>query len=320
MFLDEVSVLQGVIYIAVQILKPHPANRVDVDFQEKILNEIELLEGVFHVDDVRIEYKSLHDVKKYDYITQRLTPKRHDHNRIFVFQMSISDVRHLIERYGLIDTRDYLHVFVYALAYALGVYCDGVFDVDESVICYGDVYESVDRLVNSFSHLYEKDGRLYSTPTEISLQRTLDWFLSIDDVLETCGRSALGKSLSIYSRMFSSTPWEDELFMGGLLSVMALEALYESHGKRADLAERVAMFLNVDKQKCKHEIFAIYTHRCSVAHGGFVLPFKFNIHDGTKEFENAFDETQSSFDVGLHYLLGSYRKMIIQNKKELIFV
>lgn len=320
MILDEVSVLQGAIYIAVQILRPHPANRVNVDFQERILNEIEMLEGVFHVDDVRIEYKSLRDVEKYDYITRRLTPKRHGYNRIFVFQMSISDVSHLIEQYRSVDTQDYLHVFVYTLAYALGVYCDGIFDVDESVICYNEIYEPVDKLINSFSHLYKKDNRLYSSSTEISLQRTLDWFLSIDDVLEACGRTALGKSLSIYSRMFSSMPWEDEMFMDGLLSVMALEALYESHGRRADLAERVAMFLDVDKQKCKEEIYSIYTHRCSVAHGGFVLPFKFYIHDGTKEFENAFDETQSSFSVGLHYLLGSYRKMILQNKKELTFV
>lgn len=320
MILDDASALQGSIYVAVQILKPHPANRVDAGFQERILNEIEMLEGFFHVDDVRIGYKSLLDVEKYDYITQRLTPKRQGDNRIFVFQMSISDVSHLIERYGSVDTQDYLHVFVYALAYALGVYCDGAFDIDESVIGYNDIYESVDGLINSFSHLYKKDGRLYSSLTEISLQRTLDWFLSIDDVLEACGRTALGKSLSIYSRMFSSIPWEDEMFMDGLLSVMALEALYESHGRRADLAERVAMFLDVDKQKCKEEIYSIYTHRCSVAHGGFVLPFKFYIHDGTKEFENAFDETQSSFSVGLHYLLGSYRKMILQNKKELTFV
>lgn len=320
MILDDVSISQGVFYVAVQILKPHPANRVGVDFQEKILNEIEMLEGFFYVDDVKVEYKSLHDVEKYGYITQRLIPKRHGYNRIFVFRMTISDVPHQIAQYGSIDTRDYLHVFVYTLAYALGVYCDGAFDVDESVICYNDIYESVDALINSFSHLYKKDCRLYISSTEISLQRTLDWFLSIDDVLEACGRTALGKSLSIYSRMFSSIPWEDELFMDGLLSVMALEALYESHGRRADLAERVAWFLDIDKQKCRHEIYTIYTHRCSVAHGGFVLPFKFNIHDGTKEFENAFDKTQSSFGVGLHYLLGSYRKMILENKKELAFV
>ena len=64
MILDDASISQGVFYVAVQILKPHPANRVGVDFQEKILNEIEMLEGFFYVDDVKVEYKSLHDVEK----------------------------------------------------------------------------------------------------------------------------------------------------------------------------------------------------------------------------------------------------------------
>ena len=319
MFLDDSSASEGIFYVAVQILKPFPANHIDIDFQEKVLSEIEMLEGSFCVDDVRVEYKSLHDIEKYGHITQRFLPQRHGLSRIFVFQMSISDVSRQIELYGSIDTRDYLHVFVYTLAYALGVYCDGAFDVDESIICYKDSCESVERLVNSFSCLYEKDVEYSCSVTEISLQKTLDWFLSIEDVLDACGKTALGKSLSIYSRFFSPIPWEDELFMDGLLSVMALEALYESNGKRNELAEKVAMFLDVDKQKCKEDIHAIYHHRCSVAHGGFVLPFKFNAHDGTKEFENAFDKTQASFDVGMLYLLKSYRKMILQNKKELTF-
>lgn len=241
MFLDDSSASEGIFYVAVQILKPFPANHVGIDFQEKILNEIEMLEGSFYVDDV---------------IMGKLTK---------------------------------------------------------------DSCESVERLVNSFSCLYEKDVEYSCSVTEISLQKTLDWFLSIEDVLDACGKTALGKSLSIYSRFFSPIPWEDELFMDGLLSVMALEALYESNGKRNELAEKVAMFLDVDKQKCKEDIHAIYHHRCSVAHGGFVLPFKFNAHDGTKEFENAFDKTQASFDVGMLYLLKSYRKMILQNKKELTF-
>lgn len=319
MILDDSSGSENVIYIAVQILKPFPASHVDIAFQEKILNEIETLEGSFHVDDVRVVYKSLDDAEKYDHITQRLSPKRHGLNRIFVFQMSISDVSRQIELFGSIDTRDYLHVFVYTLAYALGVYCDGAFDVDESVICYKDSYESVERLVNSFSYLYKRDNEVSDSMTEISLQRTMDWFLSNEDVLDACGKTALGKSLSIYSRMFSPVPWEEDLFMDGLLSVMALEALYESNGYRKDLTEKIAKFLDVDKQRCKDDIYGIYHHRCSVAHGGFVLPFKFNVHDGTKEFENAFDKTQTSFDVGIRYLLKSYRKMILLNKKELTY-
>jgi len=211
-----------------------------------------------------------------------------------------------------------LNVFVCALAYALGVYCDGVFDVGESLFFYNDIFEPIEKHINCFAYLHEKEDEMCVSSTEISLQKTLDWFLSIEDVLDACGKSALGKSLSIYSRMFSSVPWEDEMFMNGLLSVMALEALYESHGKRKDLAEKVAMFLDVDKEECRRDIYEIYHHRCSVAHGGFVLPFKFNVRDGTKEFENAFLETESSFDIGLHYLLNSYRKMILQNQKELI--
>ena len=97
MILDDYSVSENVFYIAVQILKPFPANHVGIDFQEKILNEIEMLEGTFDVGDVRIEYKCLHDIEKHGHITQRLLTQRHGLNRIFVFQMSISDVSRQIE-------------------------------------------------------------------------------------------------------------------------------------------------------------------------------------------------------------------------------
>ena len=50
------------------------------------------------------------------------------------------------------------------------------------------------------------------------------------------------------------------------------------------------------------------------------MPFKFGAHDGTKDFEKSYDKTESAFSLGTQYLFESYKKMILENKKELSFV
>ena len=214
----------------------------------------------------------------------------------------------------------YLDTFVYSLAYALGIYCDGIFDVDDFIKYFNEEnYGLGGGVLNSFHYLHEDDESLYRPSKEISLHSVLNWFLSIDDVKNSCGKNALGKSLSIYSRMFSSFSADDDLFMSGLLSVMALEALYESNGSKKVLGEKIAAFLNIDKKKCEKDIKKIYDHRCSVAHGGFEFPFKFSAHDGSRDFETSYDKATDSFKLGLRYLFKSYRKMILLNKRELSF-
>ena len=315
-------------YVAVPILKPYPAEGVDEGLQDAVLKEIEALEGTYSVDDVKIDYKSVQNIEPYNHITQMLSPKRYGNSRMIVFQMTISNATCLLKPYDklsaqqnyIISIFSFLDTFVYSLTYALGIYCDGIFDVDDFIVYFNDEnYEKGKGVLNSFHYLHEDDETLYRPPKELSLQNSLNWFLSIDDIINSCGKTALGKSLSIYSRMFSSFSAEDDLFMSGLLSVMALEALFESNGSKKVLGEKVAAFLNIDKAKCEKDIKKIYDHRCSVAHGGFEFPFKFSAHDGSRDFETSYDKATDSFKLGLRYLFKSYRKMILENRKELSF-
>lgn len=326
--LTDCNIENGEFYVAVPILKPYPAEGVDEGLQENILREIECLEGAFFVEEVKIGYRSVRDIEPYNHITQRLSPKRYGNSRMFVFRMSISNATSLLKPYDkwsaqqnyIISILSYLDTFVYSLAYALGVYCDGTFDVDDFITYFNDEkYGRGGGLLNMFPRLHEEDESLYKTSSDISFQDALNWFLSIDDVKNACGKTALGKSLSIYSRMFSSFSSDEDLFMSGLLSVMALEALYESNGSKKVLAEKIVAFLKIDKQECEMDIKKIYHHRSSVAHGGFEFPFKFNAPDGSKDFERLYDKTIDSFKLGLRYLFKSYRKMILLNKKELSF-
>lgn len=318
----------NIFYVAVPILKPYPAQGVDDSLQDDILKEIEDLENAFFVDEVKIEYKSVKNIEPYKHITQKLSPKRFGNSRMFVFRMSISNATCLLKPYDkwsaqenyIVAILSFLDIFVYSLAYALGIYCDGIFDVDDFITYFNEKnYGMREGVLNSFPRLHEDDESLCGPSSGISLQSTLNWFLSLDDIINACGKTALGKSLSIYSRMFSSFSSDEDLFMSGLLSVMALEALYESNGSKKVLGEKIAAFLNINKVKSEKDIKKLYDHRCSVAHGGFEFPFKFSAHDGSKDFETSYDKTFDSFKLGLRYLFKLYRKMILENRKELSF-
>ena len=328
------EIVKEVFYVAVPILKPVPVNCIDEEIEEYILGEIDALNGSFVIDDVTIEYRSVHDIEHYNHITQRILPKHIRPYKMFVFEMIASKQVHLLKPFEdkehgvkisseenfVFSTFSDLSIYGYALAYALGIHCDGLFDIDLFIVYYDEkLSEKKDGLLNLFYGLHEKDDSFCLCLRNVSLQKTLNWFLSIDDVLNSCGKTALGKSLSIYSRMFSSNNSDEDFFMCGLFAVMALEALYESHGKINDLSEKMAKLLNIDKEKCKSDVKRIYKHRCSVAHGGFEFPFKFNAHDGSDDFMQSFETTWNSVDLGLLYLFKSFRKMIFENKKELSF-
>lgn len=326
--LSDSNIVGNNFYLAIPILKPHPFDCIDETLQDEILKEIESLEGVYFVDGVKIEYKSVQNIEAYKHITEKLSPRRYNYNRIFLYRMTISNAKSLLIPYDkwsaqenfIVSVFSYLDIFAYSMAYALGVYCDGIFDVDDFIAYFNDGnYGKGEGVLNSFPHLHVDDESLYKPLSDISLQITLNWFLSIEDVINACGKTALGKSLSIYSRMFSSFSANEDIFMSGLLSVMALEALYESNGSKKVLGEKISAFLNVDKQNCEKDVKKIYNHRCSVAHGGFEYPFRFNAYDGSREYEKSYDKMLDSFKLGLRYLFKSYRKMILLNKKELSF-
>lgn len=331
--LENVGVVKKTFYVAIPVLKSVPVNCIGEELEEYILGEIESLNGSFVIDDVTIEYKSVHDIENYNHITQMFQPKHIRPYEMFVFEMTASKQTHLLKpfedkEHGIrlsaeehfVDSTFYdLSSYGYVLAYALGIHTDGLFDVDDFIVYYNEkLLAEKEGILNLFSGLHEKDDSFYHHLKEISLQKTLNWFLSIDDVINSCGKTALGKSLSIYSRMFLSNIDEDS-FMCGLLSVMALEALYESNGSKRTLSEKISAFLNIEERKCIKDIYKIYDHRCSVAHGGFEFPFKFNAHDGSDDFMQSFERVGDSFDMGLVYLFKSYRKMMLEDKKELLF-
>jgi len=327
--LSDCKLTRNIFYLAFPVFYPFLSENANSNLQKMLFNEIAALQGNFFVDNVKIEYKSLENIEDFGNIT-RLSPQRKLRPRkFFLFQMTISNASHLMVPYDKFSAEtnfilyvfSYMKNFAYSLAYALGIYCDAGIDVDNFIIYYNDAnYGVSEGLLSSFSGLRKTDDFFSKELSGLTLQKTLKWILSIDDVQNACGKTALGKSLSIYSRMFSSTSGDDEVFMNGLFSVMALEALYESNGARKTLIEKVTAFLNIDKKKCKEDIDEIYNHRCSVAHGGFELPFKFNAQDGSKDFEKSYDKTEKAFGLGTQYLLESYKKMILENKKELSFV
>ena len=57
MFLDDSSASEGIFYVAVQILKPFPVNHIGIDFQEKVLSEIEMLERHVVILAHRFDFK-----------------------------------------------------------------------------------------------------------------------------------------------------------------------------------------------------------------------------------------------------------------------
>lgn len=322
------DIMGNVFYVVIPILKPHPVDYFDKDVHEKILNEIGILKGSYIVDDVTIEYESVPCDEKFSHIIQRVVPTHIRPYKMFVFQVTVSNATHLLKSYdGLSAGKSYflsilsfIPIFSYSLAYSLGVYCYGVFDVDDFLVYYSEnTWGKYEGLKSSFSFLYKNNEMICCSSTGISLQKILNWFLSVDDVIDACGKTALGKSLSIYSRMFSSNSEDEDVFMSGFLSFIALEALYESHGIINDLSEKMSAFLNVDESECKHDVKLMYKHRSSVAHGGFKFPFKFNPNDGSEFFEKSLDKTWKSFDLGLRYLFKSYTKMILENRKDLPF-
>lgn len=328
------EIVKEVFYVAVPILKPIPINCIDEKIEEYILGEIETLNGSFVIDDETVEYKSVHNIENYNYIIQTVQTKHIRPYKIVVFEITVSKQYHLLKPFEnkehgiwLSPKENFFYsalydlpTFEYALTYALGIHCDGLFDIDCFIVFYNEKYlEKKECFFNLFSNLYENDDSFPHYLNEITLQKTLNWFLSLDDVVNFCGKTALGKSLSIYSRMFSSKGSDEDFFMCGLFAVMALEALYESNGSKKTLYEKISSFLNIEEQKCKKDINKIYEHRCSVAHGGFELPFKFNNNDGSDDFMQSFGKTEDSFDLGLLYLFKSFRKMIFENKKELSF-
>ena len=332
--LENADVMKKIFYVAIPVLKSVPVNCIGEELEGYILSEIETLNGSFIIDDVTVEYKSVHGIENYNHITQMYQPKHIRPYKMVVFEMTASKKSHLLKPFedkdhgirlsaeeNFVDSTFYdLSNYGYTLAFALGIHTDGLFDVDDFIVYYDEkLLDKKEGILNLFSGLHEKDDSFYFHLKEISLQKTLNWFLSIDDVINSCGKTALGKSLSIYSRMFSSNCDED-FFMCGLLAVMALEALYESNGSKKTLSEKISAFLNIEERKCIKDIYKIYDHRCSVAHGGFEFPFKFNAHDGSDDFMQSFEKTWKSFDMGLVYLFKSYRKMILENKKELSFV
>ena len=332
--LENIDVVKKVFYVAIPVLKSVPVYGLGEELEGYILNEIKTLKGSFVIDDVTIDYKSVHAIENHNHITQMFQPKHIRPYKMFVFELAASKQTHLLKsfedkEYGIrlsaeenfVNSTFYdLSNFGYVLAYALGIHTDGLFDVDDFIIYYNEeLLEEKGGVSNLFSGLHEKDDSFYLYLKEIPLQKILSWFLSIDDVINSCGKTALGKSLSIYSRMFSSNCDED-FFMCGLLAVMALEALYESHGKINVLSEGMAKFLNANEEKTKSDVKRIYKHRCSVAHGGFEFPFKYNAYDGSDDFMQSFEKMGDSFDIGLVYLFKSYRKMILENKIELPFV
>lgn len=320
-------------FVVIPILKPTPIDSVGIEIQEYFLNEINALKGSFTIGDLKIEYEIAHNIERYSHITQRIPPPRFRPYQIFIFQMitskaSLLPTAFVYEKNGIKLTEEQsfifsvfhdLSVFGYVLAYALGIYCKGLFDIDDFVVYHDDAnLATASGILNSFSSFFDKKD-LYEQTNKLSLQKTLDWFLSIKDVLNACGNSALGKSLSIYSRMFSTIGSDDDIFLGGFLSFVALEALYESHGKINDLSAKMASYLNIDEGSCKKDVKTMYKHRSSVAHGGFEFPFKFNPNDASENFEMSLDKTWETYNLGLRYLFESYRKMIRENQKELSF-
>ena len=215
----------NVFYLALPIFAAFHTNGVDEELQDKYLDEIKALQGEFYIDNVKIEYKSLDNIEDYSHITHLLRQKCVRPRIFFLYQMSVSNASHLLVSYDKFSAEQsfiasvfsYLQTFAYSLAYALGLYCDGIFDVDDFVVYHNKAnYGICEGLLNSFNSLQEQNEDIRKAPMKLSLQKTLNWFLSIDDVLNACGKTALGKSLSIYSRMFSLISGDHEVFMSGL--------------------------------------------------------------------------------------------------------
>lgn len=72
---ENADVMKKIFYVAIPVLKSVPVNCIGEELEEYILSEIETLNGSFVIDDVTIEYKSVHDIENYNHITQMYQPK-----------------------------------------------------------------------------------------------------------------------------------------------------------------------------------------------------------------------------------------------------
>ena len=132
----------NVFYLALPIFAALRFNGADENHQERFLDEIKTLQGEFYIDNVKIEYKSLDNIEDYSHITRLLRQKCMRPRIFFLYQMSVSNASHLLVPYENFSAEQcfiatifsYLQTFTYSLAYALGLYCEGLFDVDNFVV------------------------------------------------------------------------------------------------------------------------------------------------------------------------------------------
>lgn len=319
--------------LVLPILTPYPVVGYDESFIQSVLDEIKDLRGSFHCEWMNIEYEVCSRKKRFSSILKKVSPKRFGFNKIFclLFRANFDTTKwtslKIDEKITWTPYENFIVSFLSEVenfcklfALALGISSRGAFDVDDHYICYNNRNNQMaSGCLNGYGTLLLDYCSASGFSQRTSLQETLDWMLSIEDAVNEYGKTALGKSLSVFSRMFCSFSDGDDFFLSGLLAVIALEALYESHGSKNVLCDKMAAFLEIDKKKIQKNVNEIYKHRSEIAHGGFEMPFLFSIFDGSDNYERSMHVVWENMAKALDLLFTSYYKMIRLKKRELIF-
>lgn len=321
--------------IILSIRLPLYSNDKENDIVNKLLDEMGCLSGKMILEKMPLKYESslLQSSQAKQYIEKNKTLYPFFYNsKLYLFKVTVpfsnewkldneEKGMHLSAEEGFVEImRSELEFFVYRFSFALGIASYGLLDIGlTSILLNAEYIHRVRGVINSINWARDIENSKYDILNQISFQQILDWLFSIDDVLDCCGKTPLGKSLSIFSRMFFEPGHDTNYVLDGLLSVMALEALYESEGSRKDLANRISAFLEKDLAVVKEDVNVIYKHRCTIAHGGFAMPFNLCDYDASQESEKAFHTVGDKYWIGLQILFASYRKMIKLGLKELKF-
>lgn len=319
--------------IIIPLLRPYSLGEPYKEIMRKRMLELDSVEGFHVIENLKISYKC-EMLKTGDDTAYKDMPSIVRPNILYKITLNIPFKRFpFIQSWDgkecpdISDEESYrlamqheIQNFVYQIAFTLGISSNGMFDIGESLLFYNGKHDcTLHGCLNNFSSLAERNQIDVSKLNEISVGQSLSWILSNKDVVECCGQTPLGKGLSFFSRMFSHQGEDEDFYMCGLLAVIALEALYETNGNRNDLTKKIATFLEHEESSVKKQVERMYNHRNSIAHGGFMLPFRLNTHDCTNDIENAFEKVSDVMDIGLNLLLNTYQKMIALNLKALKF-
>jgi hypothetical protein len=158
----------------------------------------------------------------------------------------------------------------------------------------------------------------------LRLHKVWNWLNALPDFKKGYGSSPLGRGLAAFTYLFSygsdSEYTPSAMPLVYLMSIVGLEALYDSNGSFRTLKEHCDMFLSHPKrnEKLGKAIKDLYGRRSAIIHGQLPMPFKFCADESYQEVDNAMQKVWS-LDEATPIFIATLQKMAELKIHELEF-